>query len=257
MLPSASGAPVWVDDARVAAGGAPYRADLAQLRFDRIRKRRGDRFGKAHRFDDVDAELGFERSMVLGRQRGRRRAAKADARKPLTRGRRAFEQIRDDRRHDVKPGAAVIDRHVPEAGRREFLRHHQAAAVSKRREHRHCEPVDVIKRQHGGYAIVLLKPMLATDGKRVFSEVCLRQHHALRLAGRAGRVHQQRQRVGCRIDRGSPHPALRASPGSEAPSGSTVDHLDRAARLSAVRLRTRSTQSGAANTTRASACSIT
>ena len=66
-----------------------------------------DGFGQAHRLDDADAELLLERAMVLRRQRGRRRAAEADVAQCCSRGGAvAFEQVGDDRRHHVDPGAA-------------------------------------------------------------------------------------------------------------------------------------------------------
>ncbi len=139
-------------------------------------------------------------------------AAEAERQKRSARGlfarrHRPFEQVRDHRRHDVDPGAARLRGLLPEARGREARRHREAAAVRERRQHRHRERVDVIERQHREHAVVRRQAVLGADRLRVRGEVGLRQHHALRHAGRARGVHQQREVVGPRhrrrVGRGS------------------------------------------------------
>ncbi len=135
---------------------------------------------------------------MLGRQCGRGRTAEAHARQHVARRRLALEQVGDDRRHDVDPGAALRGDELPEGLGRELRRHREAAAMRQRRQHGHRKGVDVIQRQHGRDAVVRAEPVLGADRLRVRGEVGLREHHALGLAGRARGVHEQGQRIGAR-----------------------------------------------------------
>ena len=81
--------------------------------------------------------------------------------------------------------------------------------MGERRQHRHREGVDVIERQHGEHAVRGPRPCSALMATRVGGEVALRQHHALRLAGGAGGVHEQARSSG-------PGPARRCRPADAA-----------------------------------------
>ena len=103
VVPSGTRLQRGVDDARLAARGAPDRAELAPCRIERVRERRRGRLGEAHRLDDADAELLLEGAQVLGRQRRRGRAAEAEPRRSASRGGTAPSS-----RYEIMVGTTLI-----------------------------------------------------------------------------------------------------------------------------------------------------
>ena len=103
-----------------------------------------------------------------------------------------IQQVGDDGRHHVDPGAALLHHRFPVVGHAEAVRHHHRAAVHDGRHRGHYLAVDVIQRQCAHHAVLRRQLMGAARVFPASDHTSMREHHAFRFAGGARGVHQQR-----------------------------------------------------------------
>ena len=143
-----------IDDLRLGAGRQAHAADPPPLRFVWIGEYRRRGLRHSHRLDDADPETRLERPVMLGRECRRRAAAESERRQVQTSRLVGVEQVSDDGGDDVDPRAPGTRRLAPERARGKARRHDDGACVIQRREERHDQAIDVVKRQRCQHAIV-------------------------------------------------------------------------------------------------------